>query len=256
MNAAQHVKKTVIEFENVNFSYSGNRVLENVNLVIHEKELLSVVGPNGGGKTTLLKLILALLVPSSGTVRVLGKNPVEVRQRIGYLPQTLQYDSLFPVTVRDVVSMGRLGQQKGSFSSAKDRKIVDSVLDELDVKDLAPKPFSALSGGQRQRVLIARALASEPELLLLDEPTSNVDAAIEEKFYELVKKLSARITILLVSHDLSFVSTFVPKVICVNHTVAVHPTSAISGDMIKDIYGVDIRMVRHDHLFRNEHSHE
>ena len=238
----------VIALEGLSFSYNGLQVLQDVNITVHQRDFLCLVGPNAGGKTTLLKLILGLLKPTKGTIRVFGQPPVRVRQRIGYMPQHEWLDLQFPVNVLDVVLMGRLGNGKifGPFRR-DDRKAANDALNKVELYELRDRPFSALSGGQRQRVLIARALVSDPELLLLDEPTANVDAVIETELYDLLHQLNEHITIILVTHDLGFVSRYVKSVACVSRRVVVHPTSEITGEMINDLYGCDMRMVRHDH---------
>jgi zinc transport system ATP-binding protein len=245
----------VIELKNVSFSYDGLSVLEDVNLTVEKHDFLSIVGPNGGGKTTLLKLILGLLKPASGTIRVFGQNPVKARSRIGYMPQYSSLDPLFPVTVMDVVLMGRLGNGKllGAYKGM-DKKAAAEALQELEIYEMKNRPFSALSGGQRQRVLLARALVSNPELLLLDEPTANIDAAVENELFDLLNQLNEKITIALVTHDLGFVSSYVKRVACVSRRVVVHPTSEITGEMINEIYGCDVQMVRHDTITPKENS--
>lgn len=234
-------------FDNVTYSYGREPVLENVNLKIRFGDFASIVGPNGGGKTTMLKLILGLLKPDSGRVHVLGKSPKKSRLRIGYMPQYAHLDIDFPVTVMDVVLMGRLGINARFRYSEKDIKAARASLDKVNILDLSKRMFSRLSGGQRQRVLIARALCSDPDLLLLDEPTANIDPEIEETVFSLLVELNKNMTILVVTHDLGFVSQVVKSVICVNRRVLVHPTSEMNGTHIKDIYGSDLRMVRHDH---------
>jgi zinc transport system ATP-binding protein len=237
----------VIRLDNVSYSYDGFPVLENVNMRVLKRDFLSIVGPNAGGKTTLLKLILGLIKPAGGTVRVFGDAPDRVRSRIGYMPQQASLDPFFPVTVMDVVLMGRLGNEKRlGFYKKSDREAADDVLRRLEVYDVRNRHFSALSGGQRQRVLIARALVSHPELLLLDEPTSNIDVAIETELFEVLHDLNREITIVLVTHDLGFVSQYVKNVACVNRRVVVHNTSEITGEIIQEIYGTNVRMVRHD----------
>jgi zinc transport system ATP-binding protein len=245
----------VIELKHVSFSYEGLPVLEDVNLTVEKHDFLSIVGPNGGGKTTLLKLILGLLKPISGTVRVFGKNPVKSRSRIGYMPQYSSLDPLFPVTVMDVVLMGRLGNGKllGSYND-KDKKAAAKALQELEVYEMKKRPFAALSGGQRQRVLLARALVSNPELLLLDEPTASVDAVVETELFDHLNRLNKKITIALVTHDLGFVSSYVKRVACVSRRIVVHPTSEITGEMINEIYGCDVQMVRHDSVTQKENA--
>ncbi|MBW2017985.1 MAG: ABC transporter ATP-binding protein [Deltaproteobacteria bacterium] len=242
-------RKPVIEMEEVSFSYDGHLVLEEVYLRVYEKDFLCIVGPNAGGKTTLLKLILGLLRPSRGSVRVFGQAPVKARARIGYMPQHASLDPLFPVSVMDVVLMGRLGNRDNfGFFGKRDRSAAREALEQVELSEVRNRSFSDLSGGQQQRVLIARALVSDPEILLLDEPTSSVDAAIETELYELLNRLNEKMTIVLVTHDLGFVSHYVKGVACVNRRVVVHPTSEITGEMINEMYGCNMHMVRHDTL--------
>ena len=239
----------IIELEKVSFSYNGYSVLEDVTFGIHAGEFICVVGPNGGGKTTLLKIVLGLLKPRKGSVRVFGQPPELVRHRIGYVTQHAQVDPQFPVTALDVVLMGRLrARPRFGFFSSRDKKAARAALEQMELAGLEAQPFSELSGGQRQRVLIARARVDEPELLLLDEPTSSLDLHVENEFYELLRDINKRLTILLVSHDLGFVTPFSTSVVCVKRFVQVHPTSQISGEeLIRDMYGTDMLMVRHDH---------
>jgi zinc transport system ATP-binding protein len=241
-------QKQVVSVSNVSFSYDGIPVLEDVSFTIPERSFISIVGPNAGGKTTLLKLMLGLLQPSRGTIEVLGMSPVKARTRVGYMPQQVQLDLQFPVSVLDVALMGRLlsGRPFGPYSRI-DKAIALDSLRKLEIQDLKDRPFMALSGGQRQRVLIARALASEPELLLLDEPTANVDMVVETEFFELLNNMSKTITVMVVSHDLGFVSHYVQSVVCVNRRVMVHPTVTVTGEVIRDLYLSDVCMVRHHH---------
>lgn len=235
----------VIELNGVSFGYQKRLILENVHLKVKHAEFSCIVGPNGGGKTTLLKLMLGLIHPSEGQITVLGESPMKARKRIGYMPQYTHLDLQFPATVMDVVLMGRLQRGRFFFTKEDKRKAMDAIV-HVGLEQEAQNGFHELSGGQRQRVLIGRALCSEPELLLLDEPMSNVDHKTEEHLLTLLKDLNNKITILLVSHDLGFVSQHVKHVICVNHTVVTHPTSQINGAMIKDIYNRELFMVRHD----------
>lgn len=246
-----------IILDDVSFSYNGQPVLENVNLKVKKGEFASIVGPNGGGKTTLLKIMLGLLKPDSGTIRVLNQEPRKARLMIGYMPQYAHLDPSFPVTVMDVALMGRLGRGLFGSYSKKDREAAGKALEEVNMLDRAGSMFSELSGGQRQRVLIARALCGKPRLLLLDEPTANIDRRVEEDFFDTLQDLNRRMTILLVSHDVGFVSRVVKSVICVNRRVNIHPTTSMDGEVIKDIYGTDMRMVRHDHRCTEEgHYHD
>ncbi len=241
------MSECVVEIDNLDFAYDREPILEQVNLRIDGNELVSLVGPNGGGKTTLLRLILGLLKPDRGRIKVLGTTPEQARCRVGYVPQYANFDLKFPVNVMDVVLMGRIGLRHfGPFRRA-DREGALAALAEVGLESQSGRPFEDLSGGQRQRVLVARGLASRPELLLLDEPTSNIDAAAEQQLYDLLTVLSKRLTVLLVSHDLGVVTQFVSSVVCVNRQVKLHPTSEFTGDVIREMYGRDVALVRHDH---------
>jgi zinc transport system ATP-binding protein len=240
-----------IVVKDVSFGYDVNPVLENLNLAVDEGDFISIVGPNGGGKTTLIKLLLGLIKPDKGTIRVLGCTPEKARIHVGYVPQYFQFDTRFPVRVMDVVLMGRLDRHPawGHYRRV-DREAALDALAKVELHGLRDQPFSALSGGQRQRVLIARALASQPKLFLLDEPTANVDPAVQDELYALLNELNTRLTIVLVSHDIGFVSSLVKRVVCLNRTAQVHPTSDLTGHLIAELYGSDISMVRHDHKLR------
>lgn len=246
----------VAALRDVTFAYDVAPVLDGVTLTIHAGELLGVVGPNGGGKTTLLKLILGLLAPARGRVEVFGRAPRHARHRMGYVPQHAMYDPRFPVTALDVVLMGRLALHWGGWYSRQDKAAALEALDEVGLADMRGRPFRALSGGERQRVLIARALVSDPELLLLDEPTANIDAAVGERLLDILESLNQRMTIVMVSHDLGFVSNIVGSVACVNRKVVIHPTTDLTGEAIQDLYEGEYRLIRHDHRCAEEgHSH-
>lgn len=241
---------SVVSAENLSFSYDTKHlVLENAAFDIHQGDFAAIIGPNGGGKTTLLRLILGLVEPSQGSVRVFGTTPKLARRRIGYMPQYPRFDPDFPVTVLDVVLMGRLGHAPavGPYRGS-DKEVARSALGEVSCADLAGRPFAALSSGQRQRVLIARALACKPELLLLDEPTSNLDPSVQDDVQELLHELNRRMTMIVVSHDVAFVSKYVSRVVCVNRTVALHPTAEIKADLFTVLYGQNgVRLVDHEH---------
>lgn len=239
----------VIRFRDVTFSYDVTPVFTRpANFAIGRGDFACVVGPNGGGKTTLLKLMLGLLRPAVGSVEILGGEPRDTRGRVGYMPQHAQLDPKFPVTVNDVVLMGRLGcRGPASRYNGEDHDRASVALQQVNLAALARRPFAALSGGQRQRVLIARALACDPELLLLDEPTSNLDVAAQSDLYELLHKLNERMTLVIVSHDVGFVSKFVETIVCVNRNVDVHAAREIAGDYISEMYGRDMRLIVHDH---------
>ncbi len=250
----------VISLRGVTFSYGGAPVLEDVALSVGKREAVCIVGPNGGGKTTLVRLILGLLTPQRGNIRVLGQSPRRARLRVGYMPQHVQHDPLFPVTVMDIVLMGRLGQglmgRTLGWHGRADRRAALDALEQVGMADSARWSYADLSGGQRQRVLIARALCCQPDLLLLDEPTSNVDSLVEAKLLDLLRVLNQRMTIVMVSHDLGFVSGLVENVICVNRRVVVHPTSEMTGAAIRDIYGGEVRMVRHNEFTPHPPAHD
>jgi zinc transport system ATP-binding protein len=239
---------TVIRCRNMSFGYDRRPILNNVNFEVPAGDFACVVGPNGSGKTTLLRLALGLLKPTAGSIEVFGKDPAHSVPRIGYVPQHPKLDPLFPISALDVVLMGRLnmGPRLG-FWRREDKQAALAALEAAGLADRRDHHFASLSGGQKQRTLIARALAGRPELLLLDEPTAGLDAHVEEGFYRLLQDLNKELTIVMVSHDLGFVSGFVKSVICVGREVHIHPTSAITGEVIADLYGSDMRLVRHDH---------
>ncbi len=235
----------MIQFNDVSFFYDSRRVLDSVSVSINQGESVCIIGPNGGGKTTFLKMINGLLKPTCGTITVYGQTPDQVAHRIGYTPQYISFDPMFPITVRETVLMGRLGTRLGGPYTREDKKAAREALESMDVLELEDHPFSSLSGGQRQRVLIARSLSCKPDILLLDEPTANIDAIIATKLYDTLQHLSRHISILMVSHDIRVVSTMFDRVLCVNHTVCEHATEQINDDGLANIYHGHIRMVRH-----------
>jgi zinc transport system ATP-binding protein len=240
-------EKTIVNFENVTFFYDGVPALENATFDIEEKEFAAIIGPNGGGKTTMLKLMLGLLEPQSGTVRVFGTAPASARRRVGYVPQQPQFDPAFPVTVADVTLLARLGGKRklGPFGP-DDKSAARSALEAVNLSGLADRPFSTLSIGQSQRALIARAVACEPDLLLLDEPAATLDPSVQNELYELLHGLNQSLTVVIVSHDVGFVSKYVEKVLCVNRTVALHPASEIEGEIASMLFGkMEVRIVDH-----------
>uniref|UniRef100_UPI004055D00F metal ABC transporter ATP-binding protein n=1 Tax=Candidatus Electronema sp. TaxID=2698783 RepID=UPI004055D00F len=242
------MSEAVIEIRDLRFSYSHEiPVLSDVRLDIWPQDSACIVGPNGGGKTTLVKLMLGLLEPDSGSIRIGGQTPAEARTRIGYVPQYARYDACFPISALEVVCMARLG---GTFSgryTKQDKQAAMDALAAVSLADLARRPFSALSGGQRQRVLIGRALASGGDILILDEPTANLDRESEQQLLALLAELNKERIVLMVTHEVGFSSTFFKRIICVNNQVYVHPTSALTGELIREMYGGDLRMIRHDH---------
>jgi zinc transport system ATP-binding protein len=238
----------VIELHDVSFSYGIVPVLQGIHLHVQAGEFLGIVGPNAGGKSTLLKLILGLISPQAGTIRILGKKPSQQRKQIGYVPQYPGFTRDFPITVEQTVLLGRLGAGSlfGRYSRA-DYQAAQQALQEVEADDLAQRPISALSGGQLQRVLLARALVSDPQILILDEPTANIDMRLESDIFDRLRELNKRMTILVVSHDVAFISDYVSRVACLNRTLVCHHTDAIDGQVIQHLYGEHVRMVAHKH---------
>ncbi len=246
-----------IAIEDVSFAYARVPVLENVNLTIAPGEKVCIVGPNGGGKTTLIKLILGLLIPDQGNIRVFGDPPRRAARRIGYVPQYAHYDPDFPVTVFDVVLMGRLHGPRPRGYSREDEKAATRALENMHLASLAHRLFSEISGGQRQRVLIARALATGNRLLIMDEPTANIDAGSEQYLFDLLSAPERDLTVLMITHEMGVASRFFESIVCVNRQVVVHPTSELTGENIREIYGGDPLLIRHDHRCSLEgHSHD
>jgi zinc transport system ATP-binding protein len=234
--------------DDVSFRYDGRWILKDVSLQIDEKDFLGVVGPNGSGKTTLLKLILGLRTPQQGRVLVYGNPPSEIRGWIGYVPQHLAFDRNFPVSVTDVVLMGRLGRtRRFRRYRQEDRTAAIEALGDVGIESLRNRVIGTLSGGELQRVFIARALVSKPRLLVLDEPTTGVDIGTEKAIYELLKELNRKMAIILVTHELNFVSAYVKRVACLDQRLVCHPTDEVPASLYDSLYLAPIKMVRHDH---------
>ncbi len=238
----------IIVLSQVAFAYDRQPILTNIDLTIHHRDFIGIIGPNGSGKTTLLKLILGLMQPDSGTIRINGQPPEKARHDIGYVPQFANFARDFPVSVLDVVMMGLLGQATkfGPFRK-EERDQARNTLETVGASDFEKRRIGRLSGGQLQRVLLARALVNQPDILLLDEPTSNIDARAEESFFDLLHRLNQQITIMLVSHDLGFITTHVNRVACVNRTLVCHPTAEITSDVIASLYETPVGIIKHHH---------
>jgi len=249
----------VIIFENVTIAYYGRPALESVNLEVRRGEFLGIIGPNGGGKTTLLRTILGLLRPTAGKVIVLGQSPEQARSRIGYVPQTSIFERHFPIDVWDVVMMGRLSRL-GMFKrpSDSDRAKVKEVLDFVGLYDLRKRKIGSLSGGQIQKAMVARAIVGEPELLLLDEPTSSFDVQSEKNLYGLLSSLNARMTILMVSHDIGAVSSHVTTLACLNRRLYHHGPKELQPQVIESVYGCPVDLIAHGtpHRVLGEHQQD
>ena len=225
----------VIRLEDVSFAYNGEDVLSNVNLTVRQDDFLAIVGPNGGGKTTLVKLILGLLAPRRGSVRVMGRDPAASRPNIGYVPQNATVQPQFPITVLDVVLMGL--EHSGRHSARQSRELALNTLRLVAMADYQSRRFGTLSGGQKQRVLVARALISQPSLLLFDEPTANIDPQGKVCLFDMLATLSSEITVVLVSHDLISASGGITSVAVVNRQLIQRRDKTLTPDMLQLIYG-------------------
>ena len=245
-------KELLVDLHDVWVAYDGKWVLKSVYFNCYSGEIFGIVGPNGGGKTTLLNVILGLVQPQKGSVRLFGRKPSKrSRLELGYLPQISHADQSFPVTVVDVVLMG-LYNRIGFFHrpGPKNKKTAMELLDQVNMADHAGRPFSVLSGGQQQRVNIARALASNPRLLVLDEPSTGIDSVAQEDFYELLAKLRNEqdISVIMVSHDIGVITSHADRVACLNVELHYHDEadSCFSLDVARKVFGEDLKVIVHD----------
>lgn len=242
------MSNSVIDIQNVSFSYSDVKVLEDISLQIMEDEFIGIIGPNASGKSTLLKLILGLIKPDTGTIKILHSEVDNLSGLIGYVPQHITFSRDFPITVLEAVLLGHVtnGSLFFNYTSAQKESAL-AALKAFEIVNLVDRQLGSLSGGQLQRVLIARALVCQPEILILDEPTANVDLKSEENIFSLLKNYSEHMTIIVVSHDVAFISAYVDRVACLNKTLVCHNTASISGKMIEDLYDTPIKMINHHH---------
>ncbi len=228
---------TVIAFQNVSFAYDEELILKDASFEITSGEFIGIIGPNGGGKTTLLKLIMGFLESSSGTVKLFGGSPRDQRDKIAYVPQNLRFDKKFPISVFELVLSGLLSQLSWFGRYSKEDKLrAKKAIERMGLTPFANRSLGTLSGGQVQRALIARALVSEPQLLLLDEPTANVDTQAENDIYTLLKELAGDITILMVTHDLQASINLVDRVVCVQNTVTTFKAKEICEHFALGLY--------------------
>ncbi len=250
------MSKAVVELKDVCFAYGQHVVLRDINLSIGPNLLLGIIGPNGGGKTTLLKILLGLVKPTRGNVHIFGKAPEIARASVGYVPQHGLFDKEFPVSVLDVVLMGRLSKQKlfRNFSG-EDVLAAEQALDELNLLHLKNRQIGELSEGERQRTLIARALVNQPELLLLDEPTSSVDQRMQTSLYELLRRLKEKITIIMISHDIGVISSYVDKIACLNVRFFFHDSKEIRKEDLEEAYQCPVELIGHGIPHRVMHKH-
>ncbi|MGD0342357.1 MAG: metal ABC transporter ATP-binding protein [Bacteroidales bacterium] len=246
----------LLEIKSMSASYDGNIVLEDINFRVNDNDFIGVIGPNGGGKTTLLKVILGLLKPCKGSISF--NNELLSANTIGYLPQISTGDINYPVTVTDVVLSGMMIRKKIlSRMSLTDKKRASEVIVNLGLSGLEKSPLNELSGGQLQRVFLGRAIIGDPKLLLLDEPGNFVDSTFENDFYEKLKQLNSRMAILMVSHDIGIISSHVKSYACVNKNLHYHPSSEITNEQLL-AYGCPIQLITHGdvpHTVLRQHNH-
>jgi len=222
----------VIRAKNISFKYNQQaHVLSDINFSIFQNDFVGVIGPNGGGKSTLLKIILGLLKPDTGSIEVLNMKPVKARIHIGYVPQHSQIDLNYPISVLDVVLSGFLGNKKiGTKYSKEEKDLAFKIIKDFKLEKLVNRSIGHLSGGQRQRVMIARALVTNPKILILDEPTNNIDEEGGRDLYELLHDLNKSMTIITVSHDVDVISKYVNKIFCLNNRVICHSANEITNE--------------------------
>ena len=250
------VKPSCVECSRISFSYGHeHQVLNDVSFIIRQGDYVGIIGPNGGGKTTLIKIIAGLITPAQGTVSIYGQPVSNGRDYslIGYVPQRIATaEHFFPATVEEIVESGRTSKT-GLFRklNAEDRTAIGKAMEVADVSSFRHRLIGSLSGGERQRVFIARALAAEPKILILDEPTVGVDSAVKEKFERFLTQLNEKsnITIILISHDINVIAEQVHYVLCLNNRLVCHvPTyEFIRGPYLEQMYGNKIKLIKHDH---------
>jgi zinc transport system ATP-binding protein len=230
----------LVEIRNMDVAYQKNLALSDVSLSVFENDFIGIIGPNGGGKTSLIKAILGLIKPLRGTVKLFLR-----KSEIGYLPQGLQVDENFPITVKEVIASGlEHGLKIGADPKINRQSKIEKTLETVGLKALRSRPIGELSGGEFQRTLLARALVSSPRLLVLDEPETHVDNLFETELYSLLKELNKEITILLVSHDIGILSPYIKTIACVNRNLHYHPSNEINEEQLK-VYNCPIEVIAH-----------
>jgi len=251
-------KVPIFDVENLSFSVHGQGILQNISFQVFNGEYIAVIGPNGGGKTTLIRMLLGLEKPTSGEIKIFGKKLKLFKEwyKIGYVPQRASHvDINFPATVEDIVKMGRIAK-RGVFAgmSQEDKATVEDAMRKMDIVNLKNKMVGTLSGGQRQRVMIARALASSPEVLILDEPNTGVDVKSQQRFYKLLAKLNREegITILFITHDIGVIADDIGRLFTINQkaTICNDPKKALSCEDMSELYGIEAHLI-HNH--KHEH---
>jgi len=251
-------EKSAVSISGLTVKYGSTTALSGISIDISEGEYLGIIGPNGGGKTTLLKSILGLVLPAHGRIEVFGKKPGSAGNLIGYVPQITSLEKNFPVTVGEVVLTGMLAPGLSFFHkySLQDKKMTQQIQEDVGIYDIRDRMVSELSGGEFQKMLIARALVSGPQLLLLDEPTANVDASSRDHIFSLLKDLNRTMTIMLVTHDLLAVSSHVKSLACLNNRLVYHGGTEINEKIVSTLYGCPVDLIAHGvpHRVLKEHS--
>ncbi len=238
--------KEIISIEHLFAGYDEENILQDINLQVYPGDFIGLIGPNGGGKSTLLKVILGVLPPQRGKVSIMGMGVRQGRKYIGYVPQFVETDRDFPISVFDTVRTGLLnGLRLFDRLTPQETQRIHNVLEQVGMQDLRYKAMGELSGGQRQRVFIARALVSEPRILLLDEPTASVDPTTTQDIYELFSLLNQHIAILLVSHDMMAVSSFTKSIACLNRKLVYHNSKTLTEDILESVYGCPVDLIAH-----------
>lgn len=218
----------ILEIKNLSFSYDKQTILENINLKVEENDFLAIIGPNGGGKSTLLKLILGINMTKDGSILTFGELPTKNLAKVGYVPQNTNVNTDFPIKVIEVVLMGHIGTKRPLFGYANEEKLCAmGALAQVGMEKFAHEKIGSLSGGQRQRVMIARALCAHPKILILDEPTASIDVEGQKQIYKLLESLNTYITIIVVSHDISVIMQYANKVVHINKTLSYHDVSGL-----------------------------
>ncbi|HDQ07890.1 MAG TPA: ABC transporter ATP-binding protein [Methanoculleus sp.] len=236
----------VIELSHVTFRFNRHPVLDDVTLAIREGEFHAIIGPNGGGKTTVLKIMLGLLEPQAGSVRILGGSVRDNRRYLGYVPQFRTFDFRYPISVREMVLSGRLGHMGPQLRYGdEDYAAAEGALETMDITDIADREIADISGGQRQRAIIARALVGYPRVLLLDEPTVYVDTPTATHFYDILEDLRKEMTIVLITHDVGALSPEITTVSCLNHRIFTHDAREITEEMIGAVYPCPVDLIAH-----------
>lgn len=235
----------LIEINNLNFGYNEKSILHNIDFDVFENDFIGIIGPNGGGKSTLLKLILQQLTPKSGTIKYFTDNKETTKLKIGYLPQINHFDSKFPINIKDVVLSGLL-TKKTIFRklSVSEKAHADAIMGKFNLMNIREKAVGELSGGQIQKALLARAIISNPQVLLLDEPSTFVDANFEKELYSILEELNKEMAVIIVSHDVGMISSFVKTIACVNGELHYHPSNEINTELLKS-YKCPIDLITH-----------